>query len=822
MKKLLTCILMMLVSLSSPAQYARLGDLNHDNQVNITDIMTLVDIVLHGYSPFSVSPTEVTMQVGGTATVSIAGGYYYYEVVSANPNVVEASVFGMTVTLKAVGGGETMVTVKDVLTFRTIDIPVVVEYNALQVSNNNLSLMAGEQSTVDVVSGSGYYSIQSSNENVATATVSGNTVTVTAVGAGNASITITDIKTEQTAIIEVTVEHTPITLATTALNLSIGDEEMVNITSGSGNYSVQSSDVSIVIATIEDNSVFVTAVGGGAATITVTDIQSGKTADIVINVNYFPLTLSASSMELKIGDEETVSITSGNGSFSLKSSDTAVATAKLEGFSIKITAVSSGSATITVTDIKSEQTATIEVTVSPTPVSYLNCPDDHHPHMIDLDLPSGTKWACCNVGADKPEAYGGYFAWGETQEKDMYNEVTYLYWTGVDIDGDGYYDQNSNCQNLGNDISGTQYDVAHIKWGGSWVIPSFDQMEELANNCTHTWTSMNGVKGRKIIGPNGGTIFIPAAGGHWEGSVDRTDIEANYWSSAQYPSNPHSAYRLYFNSSKLNWISWSSRDDGYPVRPVTVFVDENNNQENDPTIQIPDGYELDWNEEFSGDALSTDWTHEVKNAGWVNNEKQNYVSDHGVTEVSNGTLKITCKKEDGKVYSGRIYAKKNIGWKYGWVEARIKLPKGKGTWPAFRMMPVNESDGWPTSGEIDIMEEVGFHPNYTSSSIHCNSYNLTNGTQKTAERYTAGAEDDFHVYALEWTENYILTYVDGNPLLYFDNDGKGNKNTWPFNKEFYVILNLAWGGDWGGAQGVDDNALPTSMEVDYVRVFHKK
>jgi beta-glucanase (GH16 family) len=138
------------------------------------------------------------------------------------------------------------------------------------------------------------------------------------------------------------------------------------------------------------------------------------------------------------------------------------------------------------------------------------------------------------------------------------------------------------------------------------------------------------------------------------------------------------------------------------------------------------------------------------------------------------------------------------------------------------MMPVDASDGWPTCGEIDIMEEVGYHPNYTSSSIHCNSYNHTKGTQKTAERLTPGAEGEFHVYALVWTENYIQTYVDGNPLLHFDNDGAGNKNTWPFNKEFYVILNLAWGGDWGGAQGVDESALPTTMEVDYVRVFQKK
>ena len=114
------------------------------------------------------------------------------------------------------------------------------------------------------------------------------------------------------------------------------------------------------------------------------------------------------------------------------------------------------------------------------------------------------------------------------------------------------------------------------------------------------------------------------------------------------------------------------------------------------------------------------------------------------------------------------------------------------------------------------------NPTYsTSSSIHCKKYYHSIGTQKTKERFCAGAEGEFHVYALEWTADYIRTYVDGKELFYFENDGKGDKQTWPFNTPFYVILNLAWGGDWGGAQGVDESVLPITMEVDYVRVFQK-
>lgn len=251
----------------------------------------------------------------------------------------------------------------------------------------------------------------------------------------------------------------------------------------------------------------------------------------------------------------------------------------------------------------------------------------------------------------------------------------------------------------------------------------------------------------------------------------------------------------------------------------------------DPSVTVPDGYELVWGDEFNGSELNrSDWTHEVQGPGWVNNELQHYVNTSYdgklVTDVSDGTLKINCfKAGDGRICSGRIYAKVGTGWKYGIFEARIKLPKGRGTWPAFWMMPVNNDwsvTPWPKCGEIDIMEEVGYHPNYTSSSIHCEAYNHTIGTQKTAERHTPGAEGEFHVYRLEWTENYIRTYVDDTLLLNFANDGANNISTWPFNRAFYPILNLAWGGDWGGNQGVDENALPVTMEVDYLRVFQKK
>lgn len=238
---------------------------------------------------------------------------------------------------------------------------------------------------------------------------------------------------------------------------------------------------------------------------------------------------------------------------------------------------------------------------------------------------------------------------------------------------------------------------------------------------------------------------------------------------------------------------------------------------------VPDGYTLVWQDDFSeiSEKIVDNWRYEDWAPGRVNNELQRYVpNDRRTAFTADGALNIVARKDGGQVISARMNSSES--WQYAYVEAAIWLPKGKGTWPAFWMMPDDFSKGWPDCGEIDIMEEVGVVPNETSSSIHCYSYNHVKGTQKTAARITAGAENEFHVYALEWTENYIKTYVDGVPLLEFKNDKAGNDNTWPFNKKFYIILNLAWGGDWGGMQGVDESALPCTMKVDYVRVYKKQ
>lgn len=256
--------------------------------------------------------------------------------------------------------------------------------------------------------------------------------------------------------------------------------------------------------------------------------------------------------------------------------------------------------------------------------------------------------------------------------------------------------------------------------------------------------------------------------------------------------------------------------------PVTQAAAEAS--ETPDSLKGPEGYRLVWHDEFDAPSLSADWKIENWPAGKVNNELQIYpgtaeIDGQKLIAVDNGVLSVTARKIGGKIYSGRLYALPAKGWKYGYMEAKMRLPKGKGTWPAFWMMPV-DFKSWPADGEIDIMEHVGFNENVVHSTIHCNKYNNTGTPIESARRMVAGATTGFHIYAMEWTADHITFFVDGETLLTYRNDGTG-RDAWPFDKAFYIIFNLAWGGDWGGQQGVDETALPATMAVDYVRVYQK-
>ncbi|MDD2797174.1 MAG: glycoside hydrolase family 16 protein [Bacteroidales bacterium] len=242
---------------------------------------------------------------------------------------------------------------------------------------------------------------------------------------------------------------------------------------------------------------------------------------------------------------------------------------------------------------------------------------------------------------------------------------------------------------------------------------------------------------------------------------------------------------------------------------------------NDPNYNGP---ALLWSDEFDGSSLNTsNWSIE-SNVNF-NNELQSYQAS-GNHQVAGGVLTITAKKVDdqthyGSYTSARIISKSKKEFKYGRMEIRAKLPKGRGTWPAIWMLGSNiDATPWPTCGEIDIMEYVGYHPGWIKGSIHCASYNA--GNSKGGD-FSITKEEDYHVYGINWTADKIEYYVDDRTQPYFTySPAVKTLGEWPFDQPFFFILNIAIGGTWGGQQGVDNTIFPVTMDIDWVRVYDVK
>jgi beta-glucanase (GH16 family) len=234
---------------------------------------------------------------------------------------------------------------------------------------------------------------------------------------------------------------------------------------------------------------------------------------------------------------------------------------------------------------------------------------------------------------------------------------------------------------------------------------------------------------------------------------------------------------------------------------------------------------LVWADEFNEGSRpnEADWTYEQgngcpSNCGWGNNEEQYYTDKTQNVRIENGILIIEARKEDNKITSGRIITQGKRSFKYGRIEVRAKLPSGRGTWPAIWMLGENiNTVGWPACGEIDIMEYVGYEPQKVHGSLHTpSSYG---NTQNTSEITVSNAESAFNLYAIEWDEEKIRFFV--NDTNFYTYQPAKSSSTWPFDQQAFLILNLAIGGNWGGAQGVDESIFPQRFEIDYVRVYQK-
>jgi beta-glucanase (GH16 family) len=233
------------------------------------------------------------------------------------------------------------------------------------------------------------------------------------------------------------------------------------------------------------------------------------------------------------------------------------------------------------------------------------------------------------------------------------------------------------------------------------------------------------------------------------------------------------------------------------------------------------GWELVWSEEFdySGSTAAETWGYEI---GQIrNNELQYYTDKLENVRVEDGQCIITARLEgEDSITSASINTLGQKDFLYGRIEVRAQIPSALGTWPAIWMLGINQSElGWPACGEIDIMEHVGYDPDQIHANIHTKAYNHIIGTNKGMQIEVTDPWSDFHIYAVEWFEDHMDFFMDDSLYFSFENDMAMNNDTWPFDKAHYLLLNLAYGGSWGGNEGVDTSLLPVQYKIDYVRYY---
>lgn len=243
--------------------------------------------------------------------------------------------------------------------------------------------------------------------------------------------------------------------------------------------------------------------------------------------------------------------------------------------------------------------------------------------------------------------------------------------------------------------------------------------------------------------------------------------------------------------------------------------------------------ELVWEDHFEENKIDTAaWSVIVGNGcpelcGWGNNELQYYDDNLDNIKVEDGVLKITAHKKslNGSLFtSGKLVTKNKADWKYGRIEVRAMMPKGKGTWPAIWMLPTinDRKRNWPRDGEIDIAEHVGYNQGMIYGTIHTDKYNGMIGTHQPDSIYFENAHLEYHTYGIEWTEESITWFAD-DAEYHKLSKGRDDVDGWPFDQfDYHLILNLAVGGNWGGKYGVAEDVWPQTFAIDYVKYYEIK
>jgi beta-glucanase (GH16 family)/glycerophosphoryl diester phosphodiesterase len=292
----------------------------------------------------------------------------------------------------------------------------------------------------------------------------------------------------------------------------------------------------------------------------------------------------------------------------------------------------------------------------------------------------------------------------------------------------------------------------------------------------------------------------------WIQSAKENNIDLNAWT---------------VNDKKdMHWLLANDFDFITTNEPELLFEEIKNSP-------VSNGWKLVWSDEFNYTGLpdNTKWSYEVGGHGWGNNEKQYYTdADTMNVMVKNGILSITARKEqkgNNEYTSARLLTKGKASWKYGRIEINAQLPSGRGLWPAAWMLGNNiDKVRWPECGEIDIMEHVGFKKDSVFGTIHTGAYNHVKGTQKGKTTFIENPYTQFHTFAIEWTPEKIDFLLDGELYNHFANEHK-TSDEWPFDQPFYLLLNLAVGGNFGGQKGIDNSVFPATYKIDYVRVYQK-
>lgn len=344
------------------------------------------------------------------------------------------------------------------------------------------------------------------------------------------------------------------------------------------------------------------------------------------------------------------------------------------------------------------------------------------------------------------------------------------------------------------------------------------------------------------IGTASATCMVFVVGGGSEFAINKSSFTIEVKKTEQLKVLPETA------------VTWSSADVSVATVDQTGLVtgvkdgktqiiasDSYGHKAQSTVIVIQQGgsyqgeYQLVWAEEFDGTSLNlNDWNIEVNGNGGGNGEAQYYTDRPENLRIEDGCLIIEAHREEyqGKNYtSGRIQTKGKHEFAYMKVEARIWLPSGQGTWPAFWLL--GNKGSWPTCGEIDVMEHVGSQPTMISHALHTRQTNGTKGNNWSSRKYIDGIEGSWHVFSVEILEYYMFTRdairfsIDGEETAFTSEPtNEHNFETWPFynsssyDNKFYIILNLALGGSWGGS--INTDIFPVQMKVDWVRVYKKR